>query len=264
VSRAAQEEEQWLEQFRAGLLALLTFLDGEPEWTRRVVLEVPFEGAFAVESTRLVSAALSEVLREGRRELIVGAQLNPPPELIAELVITAVYSAIRTRVLKGESGPLMELAPSLMEVVIVPYLGRGAAKADLARSPVVVADAPARAEVVPIRPSPQTVLALSATVAMPRANNPEIAGAVAITSKQASKTLKLLERRGLIEDTRQAPGEPHAWVITPYGRRVLVVITDSFAAASLREQREAQPRRASLRPGRKSGVEVGRAARRAA
>jgi DNA-binding MarR family transcriptional regulator len=171
--------------------------------------------------------------------------------------------------LKGDGRGLVELAPSLMSFILVPYLGRGAAKADLAGEPALPAQAPPRAEVVPIRPHPRTMLALRLIAQAPGLSNREIAIALGIKpgdKGHTSRLLKPLEQRGLIENASvvKAPGEQNAWLLTPYGHRVLELITDSFAAARLLEGEEGFSGRASHRPLTQPESEQGRMGRRAA
>jgi len=268
VKEATHREERWLERIRAGLVAALGFLEDEPQWGHLLILERPLEGLAAIECTQRVHDALEEVLNEGRGELIVGAELRPSTTLIAELVLLGVFSVIRARMLKGQGRPLVDLAPSLMRFILVPYLGRGAAKADLAGEPQPAAQAPSRAEVVPIRPHPRTMLALRVIAQAPRMSNREIAVAVGIkpgANGHSSTLLKPLEQRGLIENASlgKAFGESNAWLLTPYGHRVLEVITHSFAAARLREG-DGFSGRASHRPLTQPESEDGRMGRRAA
>ena len=82
----------------------------------------------------------------GRGQVIVGSQLTPPTTLIAELLSTAVLSVIRARMLAADPEPLTALAPSLMEFIVEPYLGAGAASADRAQGPVASAARAGRGE----------------------------------------------------------------------------------------------------------------------
>jgi AcrR family transcriptional regulator len=268
VLEAAQREERWLERIRAGLIALLAFLDGERDWGRLLILERSLEETAALEYTGRVQDALADVLREGRGEVILGAELAPSTELIAELVTLGVLSVVRARLLKGQGAPLVELAPELMSFILVPYLGRGAAKADLAQKPGSAGESWPRAVVVPIRPHPRTMLALRVIASAPRLSNRQVAAAVGIQTEggHSSELLKPLEQRGLIENASlgRAPREPNAWLLTPYGHRVLEVITDSFAAARRREAQEGVPGRASSSSVRRSTSANGRLRSRAA
>jgi hypothetical protein len=256
VLEAARGGACWLERIGAGVVALLGFLDEEPLWAGLLILEqpyeLPFEGARASECVRRVHNALGVVLEEGRGEVIVGADIDPPTALIAELVTLGGLSLIRASMLRQPNTPLVDLAPLLMSSIVVPYLGRGAAKADRCAevdlTAAAASEVPVRAEVVPIRPQPHTLLALNVLASAPFSSNPEMAAAVGLGSKQASKALRLFEQRGLIENARSGlePCEPNAWLLTPYGRRVLELIAESFAAAGRRES-TAPPTRVSRR-----------------
>jgi DNA-binding MarR family transcriptional regulator len=270
VLDAASGGECWLERIGAGVLALLGFLDDEPLWAGLLVLEQPYEspsgGALASECVRQVHNALSVVLEQGRGEVIVGADINPPTALIAELVTLGGLSLIRMSMLRQPNTPLVDLAGLLMSSIVVPYLGRGAAKADRRAEANFTAAAetevPVRAEVVPIRPQPHTLLALNVLASSPFSSNPELAAAVGMDSKQASKALRLFEQRGLIENARSGleSREPNVWLLTPYGHRVLELIAESFAAAGRRES-TAPPtrvsRRLAVRSARKDACRAG-------
>jgi hypothetical protein len=229
------------------LVGVLEFLDAEPRWARSLILDRPLDDGALVECVRRVHQALGEVLREGRGEVIVGADLAPPTELIAELVTLAVFSIIRAQMLRAPRRRLVELAPVLMTFIVTPYLGHGAAKADLAGNPE--AESESRAVVVPIRPHPRTMLALHVIVSTPRLSDCEVAAAVGINPEGGfrSELLRPLRQRGLIENASPGgpPREPNAWLMTPYGHRVLEVMADSFAAAHRREAQEEVPVRAA-------------------
>jgi hypothetical protein len=273
VREAAGGEVCWLERIGAGVRALLGFLDAEPLWAGLLVLEqsykLPFEGALASECVRRVQRALDVVLEEGRGEVIVGADINPPTALIAELVTLGGLSLIRMSMLRQPNTPLVDLAALLMSSIVVPYLSGGAAKADLRAeadlAAAAVSEVPARAAVVPIRPQPHTLLALNVLASAPFLSTPELAAAVGLDSKQASKALRLFEQRGLIENASSGlePREPNAWLLTPYGHRVLALITDSFAAAG-RKEHDGLPKRAPRRHARRSGAQGTRQAREVA
>jgi hypothetical protein len=243
---------------------MLRCLDAEPLWGRSLILELDDGGV--AECTRRVHDGLAEVLEAGRGEVIVGADVAPSTELIAELVTLAVFSVVRARMLRGRRTRLVELAPALMRFIVVPYLGRGATKADLVGSPA--AESESRAVVVPIRPHHRTMLALHVILSTPRLSDREVATAVGINPEGGfrSELLRPLEQRGLIENASpgRAPREPKAWLLTLYGLRVLEVIADSFAAARRREEAEGAPGRASVHPVQRSGLENGRTAERAA
>jgi len=250
VLQAARREELWLERIRAGLVALLGFLEDEPQWAGLLILEAPLAGAAVLECGKRVQEALGEVLNQARAEVIVGCELMPAPALLAELLVGGVHSVIRSRMLKGQGRALVELAPSLMTFIVEPYLGRGAAKADLAGKPAPASETLPRAKVLPIRPLPRTIQALHLIASEPYLSDREIGTTVGISTAKGNdlKFLRPFEQRGLIEnaglrkprDEQNAwlselgkrRGEPNAWLLTPHGRRVLELIAPSSTAAA--------------------------------
>jgi len=250
VLQAARREELWLERIRAGLVALLGFLDEEPQWAGLLILEAPLAGVAVIECTKRVQEALGEVLNEARAEVVVGPELMPPSALIAELLVGGVHSVIRSRMLKGQGRALVQLAPSLMRFIVEPFLGRGAAKADLAGKRAFVGEPLERPDVVPIRPAPRTIDALRLIASEPHLSDREIATTVGISTAKGNdlKFLRRFEQRGLIENAAHAKragepnawlsdlakrrGEQNAWLLTPYGRRVLELIAPGLTAVA--------------------------------
>ncbi len=133
VEEAAAHAGDWRDRVRAGLVALLGFLDDEPDWARLLLLEAPLDdvGAFLREQRTL--GVLTTLLDDGSPQAIGEVTLHP--ELTAELVAGGVFAVIRAHVLDERDRPLVELAPSLMAFLVAPYLGQGAAQAELAGTP---------------------------------------------------------------------------------------------------------------------------------
>jgi hypothetical protein len=62
------------------------------------------------------------------------ASLSAPPTATAEDLVGACVSLVHTRLLREEPGLLVELAPSLMSMIVHPYLGAQAARHELRRT----------------------------------------------------------------------------------------------------------------------------------
>jgi AcrR family transcriptional regulator len=222
VRTVAGRQHGWLERVRSGLVALLGFFDDNPSWARLLLLEAPVSESVTFECTRQVHEILVRLLRQQHPTGIPGESPLPTLALTGELVAGGVFSVIRTRLLDENAGKLVELAPSLTAFIVRPYLGQAAASAELVGSPEPVADGVSHAH-VPVRLTPRTLLVLKAIGQVPRSNNREIAEAAEIGDEgQASKLLRRLERRSLIENVGLGAvrGEPNAWLLTSLGRRV--------------------------------------------
>jgi hypothetical protein len=267
IERAVAQQAGWLQRVRAGLVALLGFLDDEPQRACLLVLDTPASALVGIDGQRRLHGVLARLLdtnresgeaagdRLGDRYELGDARLRPSLALTAELVVGGVFSVVRTTMLERDSGKLVELAPSLMAFIVTPYLGPGAARVELeGRSAVPVgmtaggansshktdlsrADAIARTAQLPIRVTRRTTLVLQAIARAPYSNNREVAHAAGIVDEgQASKLLARLEQRGVIENVGigAARGEPNAWLLTAAGRHTVEVIGRSAVASTPR------------------------------
>ena len=235
VDVAVSGEVRWISRLRAGVVALLGFLDEEPGWGRLLILEAPEEGAVALRCKQRVLGVLVGLLDEGSPR-VLGGPFAPSSQMTAELVAGGVFSVVRSQVLKGDDGALVALAPSLMSFIVAPYLGQAAARAELTEGSARD-DRTSRAAELPIRATYRTMLVLRAVADAPGSSNREIAQAAGLTDEgQTSKLLGRLARRGLIENVGigAARGEPNAWLLTPYGDRVVALAGEAFAKDSPR------------------------------
>ena len=195
-------------------------------------------GASTRECTRRVHNALLPALEAAREEIIIGAEVRPETWLIAELLTLAVLSVLRARMLRPDGRPLSELAPELMENIVEPYLAKGAARVDEQRDGRARSGLE-RTEMVPLRPHPRPMQALRAIAAAPQLSSREVGRAVGVdnNSGHITQLLGRLEKRGLIENasSRRVERERSTWFLTPYGQRVLEVVSKTYRAASQAE-----------------------------
>src|ERR1039457_4973608 len=91
-----QRAHSWREKIRAGLCALLQFLDYEPGIGRLVVVETLGAGPRALERRSRVLAQVITAVDEGRRE---GKKSDGPPPLTAEGVLGGVLGVLHGRLL---------------------------------------------------------------------------------------------------------------------------------------------------------------------
>ncbi len=219
---------RWHERIRAGLAALLQFLDAEPGMGRLIVVEALGAGPQALEHRTRVLAVLIAAVDAGKE----GTKGKEPPLLTAEGVVGAVFAVIHARIVlpapaRPGQQPLTELLGELMGVIVLPYLGPAAAQKELqkpAPPPQTKTHRPRDPlEGLKMRLTYRTLRALAAVAANPGASNRKLAVAAGIVDQgQASKLFTRLEDLGLIENTGEghARGARNAWVLTPRGEQV--------------------------------------------
>jgi AcrR family transcriptional regulator len=238
VLPAYEGESEWTARIRAGLGALLEFLDGEPALRRLVFVEALGAGPRVLERRARVSEDLESVIDQGRAGVKAGRELPP---LTAEGVVGAAFSVIHTRLLEQHPQPLTELCSPLMATIVLPYRGHAAAARELARpAPKLTgaasqhegASASARrvgdqSQFVGFRPTQRTQMVLAAVAELGgRGSDPsnrEVSDGAQVSDQgQISKLLARLEGVGLLENTGgHTQGVPNAWQLTLRGEEIL-------------------------------------------
>jgi AcrR family transcriptional regulator len=239
VIPAYDGEKEWAARIRAGLGALLGFLDGEPALRRLVFVEALGAGPRVLERRAHVFRDMGSVIDEGRAG--VRARRDLPP-LTAESVVGAAFSVIHTRLLEQFPGALSTLLNPLMATIVLPYRGHAAAARELVRpvpelpsasSRPSKGDAPRRAgdqaQFIDFRPTYRTQMVLAAVAELagrgPGPNNREVSDGAGISDQgQISKLLARLEGVGLLQNTGgETQGVPRAWRLTARGEEILRV-----------------------------------------
>ncbi len=230
VTQAYEAESGWREGVRAGLAELLLFFDEEPALAKLCLVEALGAGPRVLERRGEVLEELAAVVDRGR---FATSAVREPPEVVAEGVIGAVFAVLHTRALEQpDADRFSSLLGSLMNIVVLPYLGSRAASRELSRP------APERRREVEPRPASQsrdpmaglsmrltyrTVRVLVVIAENPGASNREIAERSGVSDQgQISKLLARLARLELVENTGdgQEKGGSNAWHLTPRGARV--------------------------------------------
>jgi AcrR family transcriptional regulator len=223
-----EQESSWREGVRAGLAALLVFIDEEPELARLCFVDALGGGPRVLEERAQVLLKLRKVIDRGRTAATVRRE---PPSVTAEGVIGAVFAVIHTRLLQRSPKSYIGLHGSLMSMIVLPYLGVRAASRELSRPAPHVRrrrkTEPGAAkdpmEGLEMRLTYRTVRVLTAVREHPGASNREVADGAGIADQgQISKLLSRLEGLGLIEnvDQSQSKGAPNEWCLTERGERV--------------------------------------------
>jgi AcrR family transcriptional regulator len=229
-----QAGPRWRERMRAGLAAILSFLDHEPAAGRLLIVESLAAGPRAQEHRRRALERLTAAVDAGRAEAPVSRAASGgkaagagggPPDLVAEGVVGAVLSVLHGRLFEDRRPSLVELTSPLMGMVVLPYLGPAAARQEAARPSPKLADRPRAASRDPLREVPmrltyRTVMVLLAVGSSLGASNRQIGLAAGVADQgQISKLLARLARLELIANSGEGHerGGSNAWTLTEKG-----------------------------------------------
>jgi AcrR family transcriptional regulator len=235
----------WRGRVRAGLSALLVFVEEEPAIGSLLIVDALGGGPRVLERRAKALEAVKCVVDQGRAAAKRGGD---PAPLTAEGVVGAVLSVVHARLLEQATGrgadgssrsrsrprPLTGLINPRMAMIVLPYPGQAVAAKELERLTVKLARRPTlrRAPREPVvdplqglemRMTYRTLLVLSAIAENPGASNRQIADIAEVHDQgQISKLLGRLERLGLIHNAGagQPKGAPNAWRLTPKGHKV--------------------------------------------
>jgi AcrR family transcriptional regulator len=237
VVSAFEGEDSWLARIRSALVALLGALDEQPSMGRFVIVESLAAGPLALERRNRVLACLIAAVDQGRQEAAVGAGV---PLLTAEGVVGGVCSILYARLSAYPASTsddprihepgwesLVGLTGALMGMVVLPYLGKTAARKELER-PVPPARVPiAGGGAYPfrelgVRLTYRTLRVLDAVGSNPDVSNRALGDVAGVPDQgQISKLLSRLQRQGLVENTSgSVKGIPNAWRLTEKGREM--------------------------------------------
>jgi AcrR family transcriptional regulator/DNA-binding MarR family transcriptional regulator len=230
AGEAYAKQRNWRDGVRAGLLALLRFMDEHPALARICVVEALGAGPRVLESRARAIDALKRVIAEGepagRRR--AGTRRKQSADIAVEGVVGAALTVIHSRVLEPDHAPLVNLLGPLMSLIVLPYRGARAASEELSRpSPKGRRrKAPSRTDPLgglDMRLTYRTMRVLSFIDEHPRASNREVAEGAGIADQgQMSKLLARLERLGLLSNSGagQRHGSCNEWRLTDRGKSV--------------------------------------------
>lgn len=250
----AQElgELAWRERMRRGLWTILCFLDREPVLARVAVVDTQSGNGLVIAAREAIIRRLVALVDEGRREK-PGAACS---ELTAEGVLGATVAVIYQSLVRQDQARdaprhalLRSLFPELLGIVLLPYLGPGAARREQARpAPAPPRTARSTERPMPLETDPLAGLPMRVTYRTARVlesvgehagvSNRQVADHAGISDQgQVSKLLTRLERLGLLQNTGMGhiKGAPNAWQLTPKGQ----LVTDSILRHSSHQQRAA-------------------------
>jgi AcrR family transcriptional regulator len=128
LAAAAAGEETWKGRLRAGLGALLDFLDSEADVGRALIVEVHAAGPEALARRTETMKRATDFIDLARREPEAG---ESPPRIAAEGVVAGIHAVIHSRLSTGADDGFRELLPEFMYFAVLPYFGAEEATAEM-------------------------------------------------------------------------------------------------------------------------------------
>jgi AcrR family transcriptional regulator len=128
VAAAASGETDWTGRLRAGLGALLDFLDAEPEVGRALIVEVHAAGPGALAKRTMAMGRINSFLDQARD---IATDIEPPPAIAGEGVAAGIHAVIHSRLASGSTDGFRQLLPEFMYFAVLPYFGAKRASAEM-------------------------------------------------------------------------------------------------------------------------------------
>jgi AcrR family transcriptional regulator len=128
AARAAASEGSWRGKLRAGLGALLDYLDAEPDFGRGVVVEVHAAGPEALARRAEAMKKAADFIDLARTES--GGSEEPPP-IAPEGIVAGIHAIVHSRLSTGATDGFRKLLPEFMYFAVLPYFGAEAANAEM-------------------------------------------------------------------------------------------------------------------------------------
>jgi AcrR family transcriptional regulator/DNA-binding MarR family transcriptional regulator len=231
----------WRERVRGGLAVILCFLDREPVLARACVFHALRGGSTVLERRGEILKRLAAIIDEGRE----GApRASGCTSLTAEGLVGAAFWIICERLAPHErtEEPLIGLLGELMGMIVLPYLGAGAARREQSRpapraprtassEPVLTPPEYDPLQDVSMRLTYRTARVLQSIAERPGISNRHVAEHSGIQDQgQVSKLLARMERIGLTTNTGDGhvKGAANAWRLTALGEQVAQRLSTSI------------------------------------
>jgi AcrR family transcriptional regulator len=128
MADAAAGEATWTGKLRAGLGALLEFLDGEPDVGRALIVEVHAAGPQALARRTATMDRVNAFLDQARAE---AGETESPPPIAGEGIAAGIHAIVHSRLATGAQDGFRQLLPELMYFAVLPYFGAERAGAEM-------------------------------------------------------------------------------------------------------------------------------------
>jgi AcrR family transcriptional regulator len=125
---ATEGEATWTGRLRAGLGALLDFLDAEPGVGRALLVEVHAAGPEALARRSAAMQRVSSFLDQAREAV---GEAESPPAIAGEGIVAGIHAVIHSRLATGSGGGFRQLLPEFMYFAVLPYFGAELASAEM-------------------------------------------------------------------------------------------------------------------------------------
>lgn len=125
---AAASGECWTAKLRAGLGAVLDFLDSEADVGRALFVEVHAAGPQALARRAEAMKRAADFIDLARLE---SDEAESPPRIAPEGIVAGIHAVVHSRLSTGADEGFRELLPEFMYFAVLPYFGAGAATVEM-------------------------------------------------------------------------------------------------------------------------------------
>jgi AcrR family transcriptional regulator len=120
VAEATDGVEEWPDQVRAGLIALIDYVVAEPALARTCLVESMTVGPAALVRYEEALQSFTHYFARGREFRDDGAEL---PETLEDTLVGGIVWMLHQRLLHREVEQIPALLPTMLEFSLAPYLG---------------------------------------------------------------------------------------------------------------------------------------------
>jgi len=126
AANAATSQETWRSKLRAGLGAILDFLDSEPDIGRALFVEVHAAGPETLSRRAEAMRRAADFIDLARLE-----SGDTPPRIAPEGIVAGIHAVVHSRLSTGAVEGFRGLLPDFMYFAVLPYFGAEAASAEM-------------------------------------------------------------------------------------------------------------------------------------